>query len=325
MGRNKQIDSLRGLSVILIVFYHLLFRYQQIYLDRAGLNYWMGVLGSYIFLIISSYFLVNSRKSDLGSGKNRIIHSVYLVVHKLVRLWPTYFVSITLTFLITRLLPLPGRTCTLIEYMLNIPFLNGFIGIPYVDASHWYLTTLISLTTVISAFKFCEINNNVFSYIIWAVCGGVLYKLDLIPILRIFGDVYIGVALVGISIRKWNDSKKWIVVTIVGLLYTVFTSGILNVFLLIVAAVIVLLCVSERMHFINQKLLVYIGGISYPLYLCHQNLGFIVEYYLNNNKTFSYTIGILSVIIVFCVAILFYYLVERPLQRYLKLHLKEKI
>ena len=55
--RNKQVDGIKGLAAFIIMLYHLVFRYQQIFLGKDGLGYWIGEFGSYIFLIISVFFI----------------------------------------------------------------------------------------------------------------------------------------------------------------------------------------------------------------------------------------------------------------------------
>lgn len=39
------------------------------------------------------------------------------------------------------------------DWILNIFFINGFIGTRYVDGAHWYLTILISFIVIISIAK----------------------------------------------------------------------------------------------------------------------------------------------------------------------------
>ena len=34
-SRNQQVDGLRGITVLMIVFYHLICRYSELYLDKS--------------------------------------------------------------------------------------------------------------------------------------------------------------------------------------------------------------------------------------------------------------------------------------------------
>ena len=56
--RNKQIDGLRGITIFLIVIYHVFCRYSEIYLNRSiPLVKYFGTFGNSVFLLISAYFL----------------------------------------------------------------------------------------------------------------------------------------------------------------------------------------------------------------------------------------------------------------------------
>lgn len=57
MERNKQIDGLRGITILLIAIFHLFCRYREIYCGYTiWYLKWMGDFGNSIFLLISSYF-----------------------------------------------------------------------------------------------------------------------------------------------------------------------------------------------------------------------------------------------------------------------------
>lgn len=122
--------------------YHYIVRYQEIYV--AGYTYTPVVdlfsdIGVFTFFLITGLYL---EKATRGGIK--------LFTKRLTTLWPRYFLAITIIFLLTRLVELPGRTCTFKQYLLNIPFLNGFIGSPFVDGAHWFLRTLLVAFAVYS-------------------------------------------------------------------------------------------------------------------------------------------------------------------------------
>ena len=71
------------------------------------------------------------------------------------------------TYIIVRLFPLPGRTCELKDLLLNEIFLNGFIGTPYVDGAHWYITVLLSAIVIIGILKKMRIENKAYIYLFW--------------------------------------------------------------------------------------------------------------------------------------------------------------
>lgn len=50
------------------------------------------------------------------------------------------------------------------DCILNLTFINGFMGSPYVDGAHWYLTTFISFTIISGIGKKLKIEKNHFLF-----------------------------------------------------------------------------------------------------------------------------------------------------------------
>ena len=77
-----------------------------------------GIFGVAIFLCITGYYIYNPTKRIVG---------LKFVKKILLRIWPAYFVAITICFALTRFVELPNRTVSLFEYFLNIPFLMDIL------------------------------------------------------------------------------------------------------------------------------------------------------------------------------------------------------
>lgn len=308
-SRNQQVDGLRGITVLMIVFYHLICRYSELYLDKSiyFLNQW-GKFGVSIFLLISSYYSVSSRGNK------------YSILKKILRLWPTYFASITLTMVILRFLQLPGRTCGVSDYLLNCLFLNGFIGIPYVDGAHWYITTLISIIIINGFFNAFNISDKEFPYLIWMILAFLMTKIvKCLVIAQVLGGSYVGIACMGASIRNFDkNTKSWKAMLFLALIYSCIMLGIKYVIILIFVTPIIIAAIKEKMEFLESKTLNMIGAISYPLYLIHQNVGMAIEY--NMMVTFGkYSLWyvIIAIVLVIALAIVLYTMVEKPSQKIL--------
>lgn len=67
MGKNinYQIEGLRGISIMIVLLYHLIDRFQQIYFGRniRAMDFW-GSFGVTIFLIISGFFAVDPESAS---------------------------------------------------------------------------------------------------------------------------------------------------------------------------------------------------------------------------------------------------------------------
>ena len=313
--KNMQIEGLRGISVIIIVLYHVFYRYQQIYLNNeiVSMQYW-GSFGVTLFLIISSYFIGNFHYKNESYLK--------VIGNKILRLWPCYFLCITITFIITKGFPLPGRTVNFFEYFLNILFINGFVNIAYVDGAHWYLTVLISITIVLYGISHLKISNKMHSYIIWMGVVAVLKVFKFNQLANLIGGSYVGIACIGIAIRnivEKTSNNKWIQLIFISWIYTGIMLGIGYACILIITIPLFMAVVLKKVKLLENRILVYIGGISYPLYLIHQNISFIIQFYLSKIiGSFNYYYAFISLIVVFVISIIINFYIEKPIQEKIK-------
>jgi peptidoglycan/LPS O-acetylase OafA/YrhL len=311
--KNDSIEGLRGLMILMIVSYHLIYRFNELYLNTAynifGIGLW-GKFGRIVFLVISSYFLYSEKDSfDTKSYAQK----------KFFRIWPLYFISISLTFVCTQIVLLPGRTGNILEYFLNVMLINGFIDVPYVDGAHWYITILISLILVYGVAEKLGLKNKPLyygSWIIVAVGCKIISKAFNIQffefVFKLLGGVYIGIACCGIILHMFlkNDiiSKRQrnqaVLVFVVALAYSFIFTGFVQFVSLLVGLVLIFLCIKGYCKFFENPLLLFFGAISYPLYLCHQNISYVIEYSLfgftgNWNVLYALIAFVVSVILAF--------------------------
>lgn len=334
MKRNRQIDGLRGLTICLIVIFHLFCRYKEIYFGYT-VQYlkWMGDFGNSIFLLISSYYLLGKYEKKIDLKK--------FYLKKILRLWPCYAIAITITMIITRFFILPGRTCSWKDYMLNLFFLNGFLGRPYVDGAHWYITTLLGATIIIGLIKYFKISEYMLTYLCWIFLEGLTGVLKITILNQLLGSSYVAIICIGISLRIMYQNKykveslfqfetrgyqyincnKWLILCIMCCIYHLMRRGINSVVCLLFALVLFVLAQRQRIVVLNNAILQFLGKISYPFYLIHQNIAYVIEYYMSTKFQFlSFNvIACEAFLITLIIAIILYYVVEKPIQNRIKL------
>lgn len=300
--RNLQIEGLRGIAILIIVAYHLIDRYQQIYLDSS--IYWMdiwGTFGTTIFFIISGYFLAGSQINEMSLSKAAVF-----LVKKLARLWPCYAISISITYVVSNVWNLPGRTVSFKDYVLNLIMINRFLRIPYVDGAHWYVGVLLTITAMILMFSVFKIHEIWITYVVWLLVELLIDKLAPFADVYILGGPFVGIICTGIALKNVirilgglqdgnNIEKqlKWVSVILLAILCTYISRGWVCAVELCLIIVIFTLCALQKIPIINNRFCVFTGTISYPLYLIHQNIGFIIEMKLAElTESWNYIIGI---------------------------------
>lgn len=316
--KNLQIEGLRGIAIMLVVIYHLIDRFQQIYLNYEIMimNFW-GSFGVTIFLIISGCFAVN-----IDSKAITLNEAWYALKKFFLRLWPAYAICICLTFILTHIAELPLRTYNLKELLLNLLVINHVINVPYIDGAHWYLTVLISMFLVVLVLKIFGIQSCPFVYCVWIAIASIIgcfYNNSFL-----FGGCFTACYCVGIAIRALlNVDKKskfsWYLVLIEAFLATLMTRGMICTVEMIFGGFMVLLCLYDKLNFLNNVICIWIGKISYSLYLIHQNVGFWIEYQLMKKmNAYHLFFALIAIVVVVLLAVIIFYFIERPARSIIK-------
>lgn len=313
----ESIEGLRAISLIGIMLYHMITRFQELYMPKAmEVSTYFQHLGEVfvsIFLIISAFFLYYRNDSNFNLKK--------FFIKKFFRLWPAYFISITLIYVVVSIFNLPNRTVTIYEYLMNIFFINGFLGIKYVDGAHWYLTTLISSIVIIGLIRSIRKSENIIYYGIWNIISislaflsdtisiGFIHKI-LAGLYMVSGGGFSCIITMGISLGmyiKSNEKRKSLILMIISLVCTLYTLNIWRFFGAILGLLLLYRCIMFEKHIIlDNELLIFIGNFSYYIYLIHQNIGFVIQLEIMN-KLESYSL--LFIIPAMLIAILLGYLI----------------
>ncbi len=303
-GKNGQIEALRGIIMFMIMFYHYTCRFESLYgIETIGffsLNQW-GEIGVGCFFVISGYFMIPRNLSEY--------HIKDYLRKKIIRLYPAYLLCMTVTYLSISIFGLEGRETDFKEYLLNVIMLNGFIGVDYVDGAHWYLTYLLLFYIIISIFLkagFCKKQ----MIIIWTIINVVLkISVNFIPqfslLYKLSGGKYLSFVAIGILLGEvlHNDKEesRWkfflFFFMIISILtdYGIITTGGILFFLLFYV-----LAVKNKLSILNRQVFIKLGGISYIVYLLHQNIGYqiLLFFYDIWDKFYTFFVFIPMILII---------------------------
>lgn len=332
--RNSQIDGLRGITILLIAIFHFFSRFNEIYFNEKSVYiHWLGNFGNCIFFLISSFFLV--------SLDNHNFNWLFFLKKKILRLWPTYFLCITITMLVTSMYHLPGRTVSFMDYILNILMVNAYLGRPYVDGAHWYLTTLIGATLIVCLIRKFKLETYSVIYLIWLFIEALTAVFNIHFINILLGGSNSSVICIGIAyklIKTNNNSKncysinlrykilnylyKWRYygLILISLVYFYLRKGLVGLLCLLLAILLLSLVTDKKLQILKSRIFLFLGMISYPFYLTHQNIGYVIQLEMVNNlNDFNMLyVSFIALIVTLILGGTLTFIFELPIQKFIK-------
>jgi len=317
--RIEELDALRGIAAISVVLFHYFFRYNQLFghpnMDGAFFAY--GKYGVELFFIISGFVIfwsLNSIKKPLD-----------FVVSRFSRLYPVYWIAVILTFLFVGFFELPGRAVDLPSFIGNFLMFHDYFDIPSVDGVYWTLkvelTFYLWILVILSLKKLHKIN----IIILFALILSALIHLKIIHLPRQVKELLmfqwfalfsIGICLYKISNKKHN-TFTFVNLTL-SLLITILIFSFKSFIIYSCFTIILYLAVNNKMSFLRNKKLIFLGTISYSLYLIHQNIGYIIirkGYQYDIHPIISITIAIIFTI---GLSFLLNKYIEKPTGKFIK-------
>ncbi|WP_299066500.1 acyltransferase [Accumulibacter sp.] len=285
-GRLVEIDALRGLAALAVVLFHYTTRFSDLYSANQPptIAFPYGHYGVNLFFIISGFVIFMTL--------DKTSKPMDFVVSRFSRLFPAYWVAIALTFMLTHLLGLPGKLVDLGAAIGNLMMIHHLLfGLPHVDSVYWTLEVellfyawmlglfclrgLDRLHYVLLGLLALRVANSVLEWkfgfgIPWTIAR--LMNLKAIPWFALGISVYLATSRHGPT--AWRPPA---LVAGFSILTLALGDSLLIAGLAVVLASAVFLAANERLGLLRHRSFVWLGTISYPLYLLHENIGWSVQ------------------------------------------------
>jgi peptidoglycan/LPS O-acetylase OafA/YrhL len=302
-----EIDLLRFVAALAVVLFHFTYRgYHANSLSRVeypalGEVFKYGYLGVQLFFIISGYVILLSARGKTVGG---------FFASRVGRLFPAYWVACTCTYVVLRLCSPAGHAAgwpSLLSapsvgvYLLNLTMLQSFLGVPDIDGVYWTLgieLLFYLLVGLLIAFKWFKHLPLVLTA--WlAYCAFVGPAVVGSPVTFILFPRHAPFFIAGMlfCLLQTSQEARW---KLVGLLLLAYALALRAVragvedtvqvlhqpFSLLVACLLVTaffaafwLVGQGWLRLGPRPWLSWAGALTYPLYLLHQNIGYVVFQY----------------------------------------------
>lgn len=330
-GRITGLDALRGLAAFGVLLYHYTSNYQRLFGHRGQPLFFLhwGALGVQLFFIISGFVIFMTLE------KTR--RPFDFVRSRFARLFPVYWAAIALTLAVLTCFPLPGRHVSLARAVINLSMCQELIGVGHIDPVYWTLQLELCFYAIMLVLFSAGQLRRVELYLLilvalseirnrWLPSSGpalmhhhalaiAVGKLNLLLVLD-----HIHVFLIGIMLyRLYKQPRAWHLVVIgLCLAHSLLWEPRLDFIVTIVFAVTVYAAARGLLRPLENPAFVFLGFISYSLYLTHQNIGYVVIHAAENHGASPNTSIVVAIAVALMIATILTLRVECPALRLLR-------
>lgn len=333
--RLVSIDLYRWIAACMVVFFHFGFRgftteeFQFIKYQSTVPYAKYGYLGVQFFFMISGFVIVYSISNRSWRD---------FLYARASRLFPVFWLCCFLTFILMYILDANHLAISFFDFLINLSMLPEKFDAPFVDGSYWSLAIEWNFYFLI-VLMVCSLKSEQARYkslliiVYWGSIAAFaqLYSFSILFLIK----QYISFFCIGISAyllnKKWSlSSEVGFFLSLVVSLCVVYRQSFLLedhyhvdfnqwIVLALVSIFAVMIRFFERISIPQflSPMVVFLGGVSYPFYLLHQNIGYAVI-----NKLGRYNMYWLALVIAvlgcFALSVVIYHFFDQPIQRFLK-------
>ena len=332
--RFYELDLLRFLAALSVLMFHFTFRgyaadnYSPIEFPVLGEVFKYGYLGVDLFLMISGFVILLSVENKTAKE---------FVISRIVRLYPAFWICVSLTYFVIILTPQDVFHATFPQYLVNLTMLNKFVGVKSIDGVYWtlalelrfyfwifvfmfvkqmdklrYFFLFMLFLSVISLFYDVKLLNNLFflNFCSYFIAGCVFYAISRHGVNRMYLFILTASYILSLfhSFAVINEIK----IRYGANLNPLYVCSIITSFYMVFA-----ILVSGKVKFTNHPILFYLGISTYPLYLLHQNIGYILLNMLNGTMN-KYVILVGITLFMISLSFIIWHYGEKPLTKYIK-------
>jgi peptidoglycan/LPS O-acetylase OafA/YrhL len=321
-ARFQELDVLRGFAALGVVLFHYLTRYDQMYEPRADVPFGfpIGAVGVELFFVISGFVIFMT----LG----RCASASDFLMSRFSRLYPAYWAAALLTWIVGSLWPLPNQAYTVSQLFVNLTMSQGFMNVEPIDGVYWSLNVELCFYIVMLALFTCGfLNHTVKLCAIWLTLAALNrwladhgvdlpWKVQQLLVLR-YTELFVG-GIIFYKIYAENLRLEYLLLLIGCICLHAFAQGMQGFVSILAIFGLVGIAVSGRAQLLCARPLIWLGTISYTLYLTHQMIGFTIIRGLASYNIPSVVVIPTTILIMLSIAWVITYLIEQPLMRYIR-------
>lgn len=284
------IQVIRAISAILIVLYHYTNRYNDMdYVAKHDI--WAIDLSWGCYAVITFFFI-----SGFLTASNICDNTppILFLKKRINRLYPTFWIAMIITFIITFLCHMGDVGIS--DFFINFTMLPQIFGKKPVDGVYWTQQYEIIFYIVVALILYVK-KDLFFKYflLLWIAVSIVsfVYRENsglIIKGIRVLGlveyaSVFISGLAMGLFFNKRITKKWYITLLLLSLISIYLWKGVTQSVFFIIVCISIWYISNSKITWLNKNNIItdaccWIASISYPLYLIHQKMGYIIMSYI---------------------------------------------
>lgn len=329
--RIKELDAFRGIAALAVVLYHYTTIYSKDFGVESPFYFSYGWLGVPFFFILSGFVITLTIE--------RCTSSLQFLKKRFVRLYPTFWICLILTLTIIWITksqaihPMFDRP--IFDILFNFTMFHELLKLHHVDGSYWSLLPELLFYLLMALLFFIKKVDKVLQYngALLIICF--IHYFFPIPIFsRLLNLHYVllfmtGICFYRIYTRKGNVPLYLHLLIIANLILGIYLYGIvrphLEMMIIFITFPLIVLFFYAFVYFKfyivgRSKILLFLGFISYPLYLVHQIIGYIFMLYFDQYMPRFLSILLTTFIAIALASIVTYFLepiLRKPIKQFI--------
>ncbi len=276
-----------------VTMFHLIFRgYASD--DFSKLPYpLLAPVAKYGFLGVELFFIISGFVILMTASKGNLKH---FTVSRITRLYPTFWVCCTLTFVAILLIGGERFSASLGQFLVNLTMLGGFTDVAPIDGVYWSLFVELKFYALIAlVLLFGQLRRAQLLLTLWL---GAVILLNIFPVrvlnlmlIRDYAPLFVGGAICYLIYAKGVSLPRLSILGVACAAAVHHALGAvpafeqksqtdLNEYVIADTVVgmfaIFLLIALNKTGGLGKMRWVTLGALTYPLYLIHQNIGYMV-------------------------------------------------
>jgi len=323
-GENRllELDVFRGIAALSVLLFHYTWRFNEIYGHAPGaVRVTFGHYGVDLFFMISGFVIFMTLEKTK--------HGTDFIVSRFSRLFPAYWTAIALTFAIVGVFGLPDREVSITNALANLSMLEEFFRVPFVDGVYWTLSLELSFYAIM----FVLYQTRMLARIelvcaAWLIVIAALHALQVhrgvtlpdrlqVLLLTQHGQLFIA-GMMLYKIRRDGISVGRGAILAACAFSQWYLYGAEAGIFAVLCFTALFLGIQKYLGWMTTKPLIFLGTISYTLYLLHQNIGYVILRAWHSAGLNSYLGIVVAAIVAISLAAAVTFLIEKPVMRMIR-------